>query len=43
MNLLPEVRDCLGCSHNSNRNSHFDSLWRVIGQADYAIREFLTE
>jgi len=35
MNLLPEVRDCIGYSHKhsrlipSNRNSRFERLWRV--------------
>jgi hypothetical protein len=49
MNLLPEIRDCLGYSHNrsplitSNRNSHFQRLCRVIRQADYTIRELLIE
>ena len=47
VNLMPEVRDCIGYSHNhfplipSNRNSHFERLWRVTHQADYIIRELL--
>ena len=47
MNLLPEVLDCVGYSHNhsplisSNRNSPFERLWRVSHQTDYTIRELL--
>ena len=47
MNLLPEVRDCLGYSHNhsplitSTGNSHFERLWCVSRQADYTVRELL--
>ena len=47
MNLLPEIRDCLGHFHNhspliaSKRNSLFERLWHVIGQADRTIRESL--
>ena len=49
MNLLPEVSKCVGSSHNqsllipSNRNSHFERLWRVIRQIDYTISELLIE
>ena len=45
MNLLPEIRDCLGYSHNhsllitSNKNSHSQRLCGVSHQADYTIRE----
>jgi hypothetical protein len=48
MNLLPEVRDCIGYSHNhsplilSNRSSRFEGLWRVTGQADCTIGQLLT-
>ena len=47
MNLLPEVLDSVGYSHNhsslipSNRNSHFERLWRVSRQAEYTIRKLL--
>jgi len=47
MNLLPEIRDCLGHFHNrspfitSKRNSLFERLRHVSGQADYTIRELL--
>jgi len=47
MNLLPEVRDCVGYAHNhsplirSNRNSHFERLWRVSRQSDHTITEVL--
>jgi hypothetical protein len=44
MNLFPEIRDCLGHFHNhspSKRNSPFERLWHVIGQADYTIRKLL--